>query len=1063
MHISFFPIREEHEISGVAVYARDISEQKKSENALRKSEEKFRSLVENINDILFSVNLKGEFTYVSPVIEQISHFSQSEILGTHFANFVHPDDLHLLEKGFKDTLAGVLYPSEFRVIDKDNSIRYFRTSSQPVYENEQLVGMTGIITDITNRRESENMLRRFRLALDNSGDSIFLIDYQSLKIIDANQTASQSLGYTTDELLKMSPAEIKPYMSEAQLQQIFQEVIESPGKRKVIQTTHKRKDETEFPVEISLSSSHYDKGKIIIASVRNVSERVQQEQVLKQLVENTSKKTGSSLFRAIARQLAEVLDMSFAGIAQATDPSIKRLRILEQYSQGSYWEEFEYDVEGTPCKTVLGKKMQIYPENVQTLFPDDPFFPENGIEGYWGVPLFDTGGNAIGLMYALSTKRIEPTPWKEYIFRIFSVKVGAELERIQAEQALRMSRAKYELLMNNSSDLICELTLEGKYTFLNTQYKRILKIQNQKNLLGTSAFARIHPDDVPATQDVFMRGVENKHPVETVYRYLNGDNEWIWLESRGNFYTGQDGIDYAVIISRDVTASKKIEEQLKRAKEHADEANRAKSEFLANMSHEIRTPLNAILGFSEILKDKLTEYPEYSEYLAGIKHSGNNLLNIINDILDLSKIESGRIEMNVRSVNPYNIISEIRQIFYLKTKDKKLDFQVKVSPELPKALLLDETRLRQILFNLIGNAVKFTNQGSVLVEVNSVGKDQEGSKVDIAFRISDTGIGIKKEQQEAIFEPFRQQEGQNSRKYGGTGLGLAITKRLVEIMDGEIALESTWGKGSTFSVVLRSVKVAVLEEQDKNARQQSIVPVFESPLILLVEDIESNRQVVRGYLESFNTRIIEAVNGQQGVEKTKEHAPDLILMDMQMPVMDGYQATLEIKKYFEKSNKTCPVVALTASAMHTQIAEIKALCDDYLRKPVSRQDLIRKLMKFLPYQKQARKTPKTPDYVGSLAHYKAKQGGFPAQVLESFENNLLPVFKIVWKKQVFAKIKNFARLIIALGEANSIPALAEYGKELENDVITFKTENISKLLMRFKEIYSTVTGKELVL
>jgi signal transduction histidine kinase len=242
------------------------------------------------------------------------------------------------------------------------------------------------------------------------------------------------------------------------------------------------------------------------------------------------------------------------------------------------------------------------------------------------------------------------------------------------------------------------------------------------------------------------------------------------------------------------------------AKEAAEVANRTKTEFLANMSHEIRTPMNAILGFAELLTLRVND-EQSRDYLRGISSSGSVLLSLINDILDLSKIESGRLDLGFDIIDPRMLCEEIRQIFSLRAEEKNLAFLMMINPDLPESLLLDETRIRQILLNLVGNAIKFTEKGSVSIRIDCQPVDGREEAVKLVIEVQDTGIGIPLEEQEAVFEAFRQREGQSSRKYGGTGLGLTITKRLVQMMGGIISLESEEGKGSTFRVTLGRVQV----------------------------------------------------------------------------------------------------------------------------------------------------------------------------------------------------------------------------------------------------------------
>ncbi len=386
-----------------------------------------------------------------------------------------------------------------------------------------------------------------------------------------------------------------------------------------------------------------------------------------------------------------------------------------------------------------------------------------------------------------------------------------------------------------------------------------------------------------------------------------------------------------------------------RAEEAAKVASKAKSEFLANMSHEIRTPMNAILGFAEILKGRIEE-PELSHHLESIHTSGRSLLSLINDILDLSKVEASKLRLEYTAVSPQRLFNEMRTVFGQKIKEKGLDLIIDISPELPKTLLLDETRLRQILINLIGNAVKFTDTGHIRLSVSyRYPEDTQHSTLDFIFSVEDTGAGIPDDQCESVFEAFSQAKGQKFSKFGGTGLGLAITRRLIEMMDGEITVSSEVGRGTVFNIIIKEVEVASADDltasQEKETDFDSIV--FEQGTILIADDIAYNRELLTVFFEGYDLTLLEAENGREAIEKAREHQPDLILLDMKMPEMDGYEAALVLKK--DDDLKEIPVIAVTASAMRKDDEIIKDLCDSYLRKPVSRADLISEVSKFLPH------------------------------------------------------------------------------------------------------------------
>jgi len=375
--------------------------------------------------------------------------------------------------------------------------------------------------------------------------------------------------------------------------------------------------------------------------------------------------------------------------------------------------------------------------------------------------------------------------------------------------------------------------------------------------------------------------------------------------------------------------------ELEDAKLEAEKANKLKSEFLANMSHEIRTPMNAIIGFTDLLEENVKD-PTNANYVKSVKNSGKVLLTIINDILDLSKVEAGKMHIEPSPTNLQDIADELYPIFMLKARAKNLDFKINTEKAINSPLMLDEVRLRQILFNLINNAIKFTHQGYVHVYFKTI---ELNAHVDLIITVEDSGIGIPKDQQESIFTAFMQQKDQKTKTYGGTGLGLAIVKQLLDLMQGDIRVESSIDKGATFTVTLKGVTKST---QELKTRIEPKKALFEPATIIIADDIELNRTLVYEYLKDMPFKLLVAKDGKETLRLVEENSVDIVLTDIKMPIMDGYESTKVIK-----SKYNIPVIAITASVLISKKDEANNIFDLLLEKPISSEKLMEALCRYL--------------------------------------------------------------------------------------------------------------------
>ncbi len=514
-------------------------------------------------------------------------------------------------------------------------------------------------------------------------------------------------------------------------------------------------------------------------------------------------------------------------------------------------------------------------------------------------------------------------------------------------------------------------------------------------------------------------------------------------------------------------ALRNSEEQLRKASyeaelmaRKADEANQAKSIFLANMSHEIRTPMNAVMGYTELLSAAVQDKKQKS-YLSSIRAGSRALLTLINDILDLSKVEAGKLHIEYRPISISPLFDELQKIFTAKIDSKKLQFSVELSKTIPDAVMLDETRLRQVLFNLVGNAIKFTHTGTIYVRAMSE-PSTDVSKVNLTIEVEDTGIGIPHDQQERIFRAFEQQEGQSTREYGGTGLGLAISKKLVEMMGGELSIKSEAGKGSCFKVTIGNVEIASADQLVDSELPDSSRYRFDPAKVLVADDVALNRQLVKDLLEGTDFVIKEAYNGEQAITVAQQWQPDLILMDIRMPVMDGYEATSKLKQ--SADTKSIPVVALTASVMSKDEHKIEdAGFDGYLKKPVSGSELYAGMAAFLPHSVVSESALIDGNEV--RGDHRATLGGkvstvganesLPFSYDRSVRQEVRDVFIAQWQSVVgtgdIAAVGAFAEALHSASVVSNLPILEVYANELKAAAEGFDLDEMQRLMESFEE------------
>jgi PAS domain S-box-containing protein len=527
--------------------------------------------------------------------------------------------------------------------------------------------------------------------------------------------------------------------------------------------------------------------------------------------------------------------------------------------------------------------------------------------------------------------------------------LGVRRDFEAAQRRITASEAHYRLLADNVTDVIALSGINGERRYISPSIEQALGFTADE-LLKTPGYTYLHPED----RDFVVQTIASltpEAPRRTIdYRVIRKDGGMIWAETCFTLIPGAglDGTGEVVSLSRDVTARKAMETELVEAKRKAEDAAAAKSDFLANMTHELRTPLNAIIGFSGVLAGSPRLAAEDARHAGLIRDASATLLELVNSVLDFSRLEAGAVELEEKPFDPVETARATAALLTQQADDKDLMIAVEVEGE-TSLLVGDAARIRQVLLNFLSNAIKFTAEGGVTVTVRQTLAD-EGHGV-LRMAVADTGIGIEGGKIDNLFDRFTQADATVSRRYGGTGLGLAICKRTIELMGGRVGAESRPGQGSTFwlEVVLPRAE-ALIEEV---AAPAPAVP--DSALrMLLVEDVAVNRELIATLLAPFDIAIETAENGQLAVEAMRRGGFDLVLMDVQMPVMDGLTAARAIRALPGSNAKSTPIIAMTANVLPEQVQKcLDAGMDDHLGKPISPAALLAVLSRWSGRREEA--------------------------------------------------------------------------------------------------------------
>ncbi|MEG4044905.1 PAS domain S-box protein [Microcoleus sp. Pol17_C1] len=895
-------------------------------DALQKSQARFAGILEIANDAIISVDRTQRITLFNQGAEKMFGYKIEDILGKPL-NLLLPEQFrdahpqHIKQFAQSSTRARRMGERGEILGRRQDGTQFSAEASISKLEMGDETVFTVIMRDISDRKQIEMALRnseeQFRHAFEDAsiGMAIVSLDGHWVKV---NPALCQILGYSSEELLALTfqdithPDDLDADLSYAN--QLLAGTISTYQLEK--RYFHKQGHIIWILLDGSLVQDGQGNPLHFIAQIQDITARKEAQKTLElQSVIMNNMAGGVCLIKASDLMLVY------------TNPTFDAMfGYTEDELAGQALGVLNYvDTNFTPDVTVLDIVTQI----------------EQTGEAKYEVHNRKKDGTLFWCR--VHTSRFEHP---EYGTVYVAVQEDATELKL-AEQALQATTNRLNFLLNYSPVVISSSKPAGDYgaTFISENIKDILGYESSEFLEDSKFWVNhLHPDDVePVLNDLPNVLVNDFYLHE--YRFRRSDGVYRWMLSqlrliRDNSGTPVEILGYLI----DISDRKQAELEF----HQANEANQAKTVFLANMSHELRTPLNSILGFTQLMSYERNLAPSIQERLQIVNRSGRHLLDLINDILDLSKIESGRMTLNLSDFGLTNLLASIEEMFQVKVQSKELQLIFDLAPDIPRFVHSDNKKLYQVLVNLLGNAIKFTNKGSVTLRVRATQRDK--TSCHLCFEVEDTGVGIAPKEIDKLFKIFVQTQAGNNLSQG-SGLGLAISQKLVKLMGGQIRVKSTLRRGSTFSfeIPVQLPQADSLPPESSNQRVIGLAPGQPTYRILIVEDLEDNRRLLVEFITSVGFEVREAKQGVEALSLWESWRPHLILMDLRMPIVDGYTASKYIRE--RPQSKETVIIALTASIFEEEREKVvMAGFNDFISKPFQQRDIFDKIAKYLPVQ-----------------------------------------------------------------------------------------------------------------
>ena len=1028
---------EQKNITHFLAVKENITNEKEAREALEESEERHRIISELTNDFVYSAVIqdsKISINWKSGSVEKLAGFELREIneKAIGWYSIIHEDDLEkVVFPAILNLKREKVQNFEYRIVTKSGKEKWVSDKLRLISDtdNSEKLLVIGAIRDITLRKSANIALDQSKKYLDSIIDNLPI----GLQIFDeqgfssrSNEAQQKLFGmYMRDKSIGAFNILNDPFTKASGSDKLFKEVYEKKitinreveldiGRQDRLSGASAGKvtiDEIIFPILKNDGKVHS-----VISLSNDITTRVEAEKALK-----ASELHQKALLRVIP-DLIFVLSEDGVFMDVYTEDNSKLFLPTDDFLNKSFREVYPGDLSDifyeNLKKAVQTREMQSF--NYEMIINDRTLYYET---------------------------RLLVSKEKEVIAIIRDM-----TDSVMAEKSVKDSEEKFRELAERTQDTLILLSASNEVLYVSPNLETNVGISIKKYAENPLEVLRnIHPEDrgfvVPRLNEYRKR---KQDAIDLQFRVLleNGTVKWLWYKENTIFDSNHQPLRYAAVMT-DITASKLAEQQLKEAKEEAEKAYRSKSVFLANISHEIRTPMNAVLGFTDLLHSRITD-PVLKGYLNSIRSSGNTLLNLLNDILDLSKIEADKMRILLSPVNLFSVFDEIKHIFSLKALEKGLDYSFKIDENIPASLMLDELRLKQILLNLIDNAIKFTDKGEITVKAKLLG-EPHSENVNLAITIEDTGIGIPQHLHESVFESFRQQDEQDKKKYKGTGLGLAITKRLVELFDGDIELQSQPGKGSTFAVILPDIRISepiISVGPTTEGKIRFEQAALKDKVIVLVDEQKTNRDLIKEVFFNSEGKVIEGESVESILGQIDQEV-DMCIIEMKNP---GSVLEDLIMINNNESLKNSTKIGVTSTSEFMLEPKIMAAFKTILTKPIRLEGLVEIVDDVLNKPGQSLNDAEK-DYLEDIVDFRVLN-----EVIKLLKGDLYKKWQATLTTSSFAEIEQFAQVVKEVGTEYNLHALNAFSDVLTMHVKNFDIDRMNEVLNSYPTVIKELKG-----